>query len=52
MPDTHDRPLHRARPWIPLALGVLAIVIGGALYSPQPGAEPVSGPVGDVSAAP
>jgi hypothetical protein len=34
VPD--DRRLRRARPWIPLALGVSAVVIGGILYSPQP----------------
>jgi hypothetical protein len=45
--------LRLVRAWIPLALGALAIVIGGVLFSPHPVGEPEPGPrsVG-VSASP
>jgi hypothetical protein len=36
--------LRRILPWIPLAVGVLAIVIGGVLFSPQSSGEHGVGP--------
>jgi hypothetical protein len=45
--------LRLVRPWIPLALGASAIVIGGILFSPHPVGDPDSGPpTGGVSASP
>lgn len=39
MPDPRKGPLRHALPWIPLALGVSAIVVGGVLHSPHPAGD-------------